>query len=377
MQRIALDAPEDSLSDPTLEALAGIAVSLASSSRCLVGLGAGVSTSAGIPDFRTPRPSPSSRPGSPTSPHTATPLPAQATKRLFSYSALLHPDSRAAHLRFMAQLRRVVRRAGPAPAASRKGKERAEPAPATAFHSLLCGIAEGGRLLRVYTQNIDGLERRAGLGMVDLASAAAAAASDEGESDGSDWGAGPSPPSLRLRPRGGEEQKEADHGEGVVVPLHGGLEEVVCGACGWREKWRSRHSKAFRKGRTVECGRSDSRHRRSKRAIPLPPLAFLRPAVLLYDDPHSSASSAASLIASLAASDLTHEPDFFLVAGTSLRIPGFKKLVRRFAAGVRRNGGLCVLVNREAVGKEWESVFDYYVLSLAAADALTLPFPLA
>ncbi|TNY23562.1 DHS-like NAD/FAD-binding domain-containing protein [Rhodotorula diobovata] len=368
MQRLVLDVQEDSASSTTLEGLAHVGVSLASSRRAIVGLGAGCSTSAGIPDFRSPRasssaPSPTSPAPSSASSHDAPRLSVQATKQLFSYSALLQPDSRANHLRFMAQLRRAVRRSRPRTLLpSKKGKERAVDAP-TEFHALLAELDERGQLQRVYTQNIDGLERRAGLAVVDLAQMAAEEA--QAESSGSDYER--AKPSRRMRTRPGEtDGRQMEAGEGVVVPLHGGLEEVMCGACGWREKWRKRHTKAFKKGETVECTRCSarvtSRRMRSKRLTTVSPLAFLRPAVLLYDDPHSSSSSAASLIASLAAKDLAHEPDLLLVAGTSLRIPGFAKLVKRFAGRVGRNGGLRVLVNRDGVGKEWEGVFDYHVV---------------
>ncbi|GAA5833233.1 hypothetical protein JCM9279_001463 [Rhodotorula babjevae] len=343
-----------STSAVTLEALAHVAVSLVESSSIVVGLGAGCSTSAGIPDFRTPRSSGSSSPPSPTSPPpsscTST-RSVQATKRLFSYSALLQPDSRADHLRFMADLRGTVRRACPRPpsSASIKGKERAHDPP-TPFHALLVALDERDKLQRVYTQNIDGLERRSGLAVVDLAQMAA----DEAAEDSS---------GSAHASREGVGGAEPAGGEAVVVPLHGGLDEVVCGACGWREQWRKEHTKAYKKGRGVDCPRCServtSRQQRLKRATSLSPLAFLRPAVLLYDDPHSSSSSASSLIASLASTDLASEPDLLLVAGTSLRIPGFKKLVKRFAARVKKSGGLRVLVNRELVSKEWEGVFDY------------------
>ncbi|GAA5897957.1 hypothetical protein JCM8208_003202 [Rhodotorula glutinis] len=354
MQRLTLDAQGGSTSAVTLEALAHVAISLGEASSIVVGLGAGCSTSAGIPDFRTPRASSLSFPTSPPPSSCTSTRSVQATKHLFSYSALLQPDSRADHLRFMAELRRTVRRAYPRPSsssssASAKGKERACDPP-TPFHGLLTALDEGGKLQRVYTQNIDGLERRSGLAVVDLGQMAAAeAAEDSGECE---------------HERAASVEGEAERGEGVVVPLHGGLDEVVCGACGWRQRWRKAHTKAFKKGRGVECPRCServtSRRERLKRTTSLSPLAFLRPAVLLYDDPHSSASSASDLIASLASSDLAGEPDLLLVAGTSLRIPGFKKLVKRFSARVGRSGGLRVLVNREAVGKEWDGVFDYH-----------------
>lgn len=47
--------------------------------------------------------------------------------------------------------------------------------------------------------------------------------------------------------------------------------------------------------------------------------------------------------------------------GTSLRIPGFKKLVKEFSKCVASKGGVRVLVNREEIGgrSEWKGVFDY------------------
>lgn len=50
-----------------------------------------------------------------------------------------------------------------------------------------------------------------------------------------------------------------------------------------------------------------------------------------------------------------------IVMGTSLKIPGFKKLVKEFAKAVKARGGVRVLVNREEIGgkAEWKDVFDY------------------
>lgn len=49
-----------------------------------------------------------------------------------------------------------------------------------------------------------------------------------------------------------------------------------------------------------------------------------------------------------------------LVFGTSLKIPGFKALVRQFSEVVHGQRGIAVLVNREAVAAEWDEVFDYH-----------------
>lgn len=49
-----------------------------------------------------------------------------------------------------------------------------------------------------------------------------------------------------------------------------------------------------------------------------------------------------------------------IVMGTSLKIPGFKKIVKEFGKAVKAKGGLRILVNREEIrGQEWKDVFDY------------------
>ncbi|BGP32515.1 NAD-dependent deacetylase hst3 [Rhodotorula toruloides] len=231
-----------STSDCTLEAAAHVAVSLAQSTQVVAAVGAGISTSAGIP----------------------------ATKHLFSYSSLLHPESRGEHFRFMAELRKAARKAG-------KGKERVEEPP-TAFHGLMQRLERSDKLMRVWSQNVDGLEGRAGLDFVDFADPSWFDASpsvvsyDSPEVESSsdyerpDW-----TPTRRARKRrrlsplplpSCSPLASATSERGKVVALHGSLDEVVCGACDWREKWRKRHTKAFRKGKALP---SHSRLQRSKR----------------------------------------------------------------------------------------------------------------
>ncbi|GAA5902577.1 hypothetical protein JCM6882_009321 [Rhodosporidiobolus microsporus] len=423
---LPLAGDNDATPEPTLEALAHVALELSVASNVVVGVGAGISTAAGIPDFRgssgvystklrrSPTSSHSSLPGpsssssfAPSASPTPTPDPPlppiphhgpQKAKALFSYAALLHPSTRAEHLQLMAALHDRARaiRKGKA-----KAKEHGEGETPTAFHALLKRLEEGGRLRRVWSQNVDGLEAAAGLGMVDLLAGAEGGAFagkgkgreveplDAGESSSSDWEA-----STRRLSRSRRKRRRlsrslattaaappfplaASAGEksGTVVALHGSLSEVVCTVCGWRERWKKRHSKAFREGEGVDCSkcaeRARTRQRASKRIAAAPSRSFLRPAVILYDDPSSFALSTSSSVLSLLDSDLApashphtgKKPlDFLLVAGTSLKIPGFKSVVRECARAVKDEGGLCVMVNREVVGKEWEGVFDYLFL---------------
>lgn len=105
------------------------------------------------------------------------------------------------------------------------------------------------------------------------------------------------------------------------------------------------------------------RSARGQRSLSSLQKAFLRPAITLYDEP--APGSSAFEIGDLSLSDTDPHPsrgaDLMLVMGTSLKIPGFKALVKQFAKTVRAKGGACVLVNRDEMGSksEWKSVFDY------------------
>ncbi|GAA5924657.1 hypothetical protein JCM10213_000408 [Rhodosporidiobolus nylandii] len=432
----------DGLPDPTLEVLADLAVSLSRPSRQVVAaVGSGVSTNAGIPDFRghaglyagaskslsSPTSSPSlslaTLPPFPSSSQLGSPLPStssrsvlpsipqhgpQRTKRLFSYSSLLDPTSRSQHLQLMAGFHdraRAIRKSlvpsgtgGRSKKGSRKGKERAvdeggtgAAPPPTAFHALLHELNRRDQLARVWSQNIDGLEGVAGLEYVDLASlspfSGPTAATTAGDDSASDWEAGPASrrPHKRRRLAGPsavatkeEDQREREkQNRGKVVALHGTLGEVVCSVCGHRERWKGKHSRAFREGQAVACGRCEeraaTRKRASKRTTSTSNLSFLRPAVLLYDDPTPSSLSTSAAVSSALDFDLSSAaspPDFLLVAGTTLRIPGFKGIVKEVSRAVRANGGTCVMVNRETVGnvKEWDGVFDYFCAFLGDTD---------
>lgn len=85
--------------------------------------------------------------------------------------------------------------------------------------------------------------------------------------------------------------------------------------------------------------------------------SFVRPNIVLYNE----STNTEEVIASIARSDLASSPNLLLVLGTSLKIPGFKLLVKNFAQVVRKNGGISILVNLEEVSNEWYEVFDYHI----------------
>lgn len=83
----------------------------------------------------------------------------------------------------------------------------------------------------------------------------------------------------------------------------------------------------------------------------------LRPAIVLYDEPHPLGDE----IGALQAHDMRRGPDVLLIMGTSLKVHGLKRLVKDFAKTVHEKKGVVVFVNATAPSKEWDGVIDYHV----------------
>jgi NAD-dependent histone deacetylase SIR2 len=98
-----------------------------------------------------------------------------------------------------------------------------------------------------------------------------------------------------------------------------------------------------------------SRVSRSARAISI---GTLRPAIVLYEENHPFADE----IGGITAYDMSRSPELLLIMGTSLKVHGFKALVKDFAKSVHAKGGIVVYVNATAPSKEWEGVIDYHIM---------------
>lgn len=94
-------------------------------------------------------------------------------------------------------------------------------------HRFIKTIADKGSLLRAYTQNIDGLEAKAGLSYVDLAS-------DPSQSTSS------------------KKRKRVQYVE-PVVQLHGNVHTVRCSLCAYSIAWTPTHSTIFDQGLLDNC----------------------------------------------------------------------------------------------------------------------------
>lgn len=164
----------------------------------------------------------------------------------------------------------------------------------TIFHQMLKCLELYGLLLRVYSQNIDGLELRVGL---------------------QDW--------LSLQ----EENEEPRNGSGSVALLHGTLSNLVCST-----KPRvhmdsiDTHIQELESGHLPTCGLCLTAEQ-SSRLRPRPP-GELRPDITLYDDPTTDHRD--EEFGRLLALD-KGEIDCLIVVGTSLRVKGVQDMVKNFS----------------------------------------------
>ena len=104
---------------------------------------------------------------------------------------------------------------------------------------------------------------------------------------------------------------------------------------------------------------AEARVARSARALRI---GTLRPAVVLYDEPHPLGDE----IGQIQAADVRKRPDLVIIMGTSLKVHGLKKLVKEFAKVTHarkgpKSQGIVIFVNKTPPGSEWDGVIDYHV----------------
>ncbi|KAK7204503.1 DHS-like NAD/FAD-binding domain-containing protein, partial [Myxozyma melibiosi] len=192
--------------------------------------------------------------------------------------------------------------------------------PATKFHHMLSRIATENRLLRLYTQNVDCLE----LSLTGLGTAVPL-------------------PSKAPWPK--------------TIQLHGGLKTMVCAKCGWTGPF---DPAAFGQTDTADC--VECRELDDVRAVVgkrKQGIGKLRPRIVLYNEFNPDGEA----IGSVTATDLRSRPDALLVVGTSLRIPGVRRIVKEMAGAVHSVGGSVIWLNEEEPPaiKMLDDVFDYKI----------------
>ncbi|KAH9044509.1 DHS-like NAD/FAD-binding domain-containing protein [Lactarius pseudohatsudake] len=311
-----------SFSDPvTRRTLASLSLSVAKSKRIVVVTGAGISCSCGIPDFR-------SSDGLYALVKKQYPDTILKGRDLFDASLFRDPTSTSIFYTFISQLKQSIDSASP-----------------SRTHHFIRTLDEKKKLLRSYTQNIDGLEERAGL---------------IGSSNQDARASGKGKGKLRVR-------------DVRNVQLHGDIHRVRCTLCSADLPCTEEYLQLFADGLAPDCpectSRSEARLARSARPLKI---GTLRPAIVLYDEAHPLGDD----IGAIQASDVSRKPDMLIIMGTSLKVHGLRRLVKEFAKAVHASAppdptstkaqaknwvGKVIFVNKTPPGGEWNGIIDYYI----------------
>jgi len=182
----------------------------------------------------------------------------------------------------------------------------------TSTHRWLASL--GPQLLRLYTQNVDMLEDKAGL----------------------NTGLGR---------------------QFNCVRLHGTLADLQCCLCQETFPWENFRAdigagRDLLCPRCADCCKAREAAGKRRRAIGL-----LRPSMVMLDGYQPEEEE----IADLARGDCADNPEVFLILGTSLKVHGPKTLARQFARVVQACGGMVVYVNRTKPSSEWNGLINYWV----------------
>jgi NAD-dependent histone deacetylase SIR2 len=197
----------------------------------------------------------------------------------------------------------------------------------TRFHELLATLNSRQRLLRVYTQNIDGLELKSG---------------------------------LSTFPGYGMYNERA-----ICIPLHGNLNQMRCQSCGSTVSLDP-HLRTLMAGQLPTCVICEASrtaraelHLRDRKTI-----TSLRPDIILYGEDHPLADEIAEIVKVDA-----RAVGCLLVVGTSMKVDGIQHIIRTFTQALDRKHGKkkaplfsSIYLNTEMSGqKKWSEVFDFWV----------------
>ncbi|KAF7594099.1 hypothetical protein BBP40_010097 [Aspergillus hancockii] len=257
--------------------------------------GAGISTSAGIPDFRS-------------------------TDGLFKSLQKKHNLKASGKLLFDAAVYQDETLTASFQDMVRSLSEEAAKTSPTAFHHMLARISQESRLTRLYTQNIDAIETS----MPPLATQI--------------------PLNVKAPwPR--------------TVQLHGSLEKMVCQKCRHLSDFESDLFDRPDAPECPECARNNQfRMETGQRSHGI---GKMRPRIVLYNE-HNPDEEA---ITSVMNADVRSRPDALIVVGTSMKIPGVRRLVKSLCSVIRsRRNGVTMWINNEPpAGKEFEDCWDLMV----------------
>ncbi|KAK5115952.1 hypothetical protein LTR62_000408 [Meristemomyces frigidus] len=244
--------------------------------------GAGMSKSAGVPDFR-------SKEGLFCTLKKEHNLKGSG-QHLFDASVYKDDASTTQFHSMISQMARLTKDAKPTP-----------------FHHMCATIAQEGRLMRLYSQNVDGLETN----MEPLRTRTPLTKDENGK-----W------------PRS--------------VQLHGGLDKMVCTKCHEVSEMDASLFAGSDAPLCPVCADLDNT-RTSIAGKRSHGVGRLRPRMVLY---HESGPDEAA-IGAVSVEDLRRRPDAVVVVGTTLKVKGLQRLVKEMCGVVRnrKDGGLAIWIN--------------------------------
>ncbi|KAI0021220.1 DHS-like NAD/FAD-binding domain-containing protein [Xylariomycetidae sp. FL0641] len=265
--------------------------------KIVVVAGAGISVSAGIPDFRS-------------STGLFATLPKDhklkgSGKQLFDASVYKHDDLTSSFHTVVREMSHLSKTAKP-----------------TAFHHMLASLAKEGRLLRLYTQNIDGLDTS----MPPLATTVPLNAK------------GPWPKTIQL---------------------HGGLEKQVCSKCNEISQFDGSLFEGSEPPPCASCEVTDN-VRTSHAGKRSHGIGKLRPRMVLYNEFNPDEDA----IANVVKADVRARPDAVIVVGTSMKIPGVRNVVQDLCKATRgRRDGVTAWINLDPTptGAGLKDIWDFVV----------------
>ncbi|KAF9533745.1 DHS-like NAD/FAD-binding domain-containing protein [Crepidotus variabilis] len=301
--------------------------------RIVVVCGAGISVRAGIPDFRSSE-------GLFQSIKRDNPKEAMSSgKELFDVSVFNSENKTSLFCQMIAQLSDLSQAAEP-----------------TAFHNLLRALDNRGRLLRVYTQNIDAIEEKCGLSFgvpefegrkskAKLRDKAKASMDDASANNSVSGSADSDAPLGQLSSQRVASTSRLPSPPAEMprcIPLHGTLQSMHCQVCNHSFPLLE-HLPALASGQPPSCPEcinlEAARQLGGKRPRGI---GKLRPSVVLYNEAHKDGEGVGEVVQK----DLIGSSkgkgksgaDLLLVVGTSLKVPGTKRIVREFAKAVKSRG---------------------------------------
>lgn len=255
-------------------------------------------------------------------------------KNLFDSMLWKDPISTSVFYTFIASLRKKIRE---------------DVKRSTNTHRFIRTLRDRRKLVRCYTQNIDGLEARDGL-VTDLARGKGNRARFTRKSM-------EKPKAVARMQPGGDLDGGCE-----VVQLHGDLETLRCSLCQQTCAWNDRDTRVLLAGKPPLCQlcivKDLERQDRGKRGTKV---GTLRPNIVLYGEEHPSGDA----VGSITAHDLALSPDVLLILGTSLHVHGLKILVKEFSKSVHARAGgkgKVIFVNLSKPPESiWKDAFDYWV----------------